>query len=610
MSQRRRRARASAAPRPAAPTARATYVLVFLAALAIRVAVALGVADLPIIRTPQLDSSQYLAWAGWIADGNHAWVQPTIQGPAYPYLLALLLWIAGGSLPAVAVMQGVLGAISCVITAALAARWFGAPAGRAAGLLQAVQGPLAFVETSIYCEGLLILCMLASMYVFTTRRATSAGLFASGVLLGTAAIVRATALILTPAFAGIVLAESSARRSALRRAGLLVLGAALIAIPVAARNAREPSGSFQLQGFGGLNFYIGNTPHGSGTATFRVGSGWESLWGEAARAGALSAASQDRYYVGKTLEEIAREPWRWIRLVAAKAVWSVQADEIRDSLSFAFFAQAVHPLGWLPGFGLLFALAAAGAAGLVQRRRAPVELMTWLVASWSTTVLLVVGLRYRLPIVPPLAVLAGYGVTVLADAWARRGESGGRGTSRLARIALPLAALAAGAIVSHVWRHAPSHALSEEWAMTGDALNSERRLSDAESAYRRALALDDRSAIAWKGLGVTLYNANRLEEARQAHERAISIDPGFADAYLRLAFVEGRLGRLDRAVALLRKAAAILPYDVPIRRALGQHLFATRDYRGAIVELEWVMARTPSDPQLSAMLAEARRRVQ
>jgi tetratricopeptide (TPR) repeat protein len=407
-----------------------------------------------------------------------------------------------------------------------------------------------------------------------------------------------------------VLAESPAWRTSLRRAGLLLLGAALIVLPVAARNAREPSGSFQLQGFGGLNFYIGNSPHGSGTATFRVGSGWESLWGEAARAGALTAASQDRYYVRKTFAEIAQEPWRFIRLLAAKAVWSVQADEIRDSLSFTFFAEAVPLLGWLPGFGLVFALAAAGAAGLIQRRRAPVELIAWLVASWITVAFLVVGLRYRLPLVPPLAVLAGYGVAALLDAWAGRGESSARGTGRLVRLAVPLAALVAGAVVSHLWRHSPSHALSEEWAMTGDALNSERRLSEAESAYRRALALDDRSAIAWKGLGVTLYNANRLEEARQAHERAISIDPGFADAYLRLAFVEGRLGRLDTAVTLLRKAAAILPYDVPIRRALGQHLFATRDYRGAIVELEWVIARTPSDPQLLTMLAEARRRVQ
>ena len=146
--------------------------------------------------------------------------------------------------------------------------------------------------------------------------------------------------------------------------------------------------------------------------------------------------------------------------------------------------------------------------------------------------------------------------------------------------------------------------------MTGAALNSERRLTEAEAASRRALALDERSALAWKTLGTVLYNANRLEEARDAHRRALDIDPGFADAYLRLAFAESRLGHLDVAVELLRKGAGILPYDVPLRRALGQHLFATRDYRGAVTELEFVLSRSHADDQVSSMLAEARRRIQ
>jgi tetratricopeptide (TPR) repeat protein len=170
-------------------------------------------------------------------------------------------------------------------------------------------------------------------------------------------------------------------------------------------------------------------------------------------------------------------------------------------------------------------------------------------------------------------------------------------------------AVITAAILSHAWRHATSHVLAEEWAFTGAALNSERRLAEAESAYRRALAIDDRSALAWKGLGIVLYNTNRLEESRAAHQRALSIDPGFADACLRLAFTEGRLGRLDEAVELLRRGAAILPNDVAIRRALGQHLFATGDYRGAARELEWVLSRNPSDKAVLDMLGNARRRL-
>jgi tetratricopeptide (TPR) repeat protein len=609
MSRRRRAGPRAPVRTPAAtPGARGAllwYGGVFLIAFAIRLAVAIGLSDLPLARTPELDSRQYLTWAGWIAEGNHAWPQPIIQGPAYAYVLAALLSASGGSLLAVSMLQGALGAAACVITAALGWRWFGRTAGLAAGLLQAVQGPLAFVETSIYCEGLLILLTLLSMYAFATRRSTSAGLVTAGLLLGAAAITRATALVILPVYLGMAALESSSPwRQRLQRAVLVAGGTVCLVLIVAWKNASDPSGSFQLQGFGGFNYYIGNSPAGSGTATVRLGAGWDQVWGEAWRAGAISPAAQDRYYVGKTLAEIGRDPAGFLRVLGAKAVWSFQSDEIRDSLSLHFFADAVPILRWLPGFGLLVTLAAAGALALMQRRSAPRELILWIVAAWASVVLLVVGMRYRLPLVPPLAILAGLGAASLVDA-ARAVRAAAPGWRALATLA---SAAIAAAFLSHLWRHGPSHSLSEEWAMTGSALNAERRLGDAEAAYRRAIALDDRSALAWKGLGVVLYNTKRLEEARDAHRRAIAIDPAFADAHLRLAFALGRLGRLDEALEHVRRAAAILPYDLAIRRALGQHLFATGDYGSAIRELEWVLARNPADGEIAAMLAEARRR--
>jgi tetratricopeptide (TPR) repeat protein len=610
MSRRRRTGSGAPARGPAstpAPNLLVWYAAVFGVAFAVRAAVAIGLSHLPLAQTPELDSSQYLAWAGWIADGNHAWPQPTIQGPGYPYVLAALLSVSGGSLATVALLQAALGAIACVLTVALGSHWFGRNAGVAAGLLQAVQGPLAFVETSIYCEGLLILLTLLSMYVFVTRRSTPSGLVIAGLLLGAAATTRATALVLVPAFASVLMLESRAWPLRLRRTALITAATAGLVLIVAGKNARDPSGSFQVQGFAGLNYYIGNSPSGSGTAAYRLGAGWEQLWGEAWRAGVLNPAAQDRYYIRKTLGEIVRDPGQYVRVLGAKVVWSFQSDEIRDSLSLHFFAEAVRMLRWLPGFGLLFALAAAGTVVLIQRRSAPWELIMWLAGAWASVVLLVVGLRYRLPLVPPLAILGGLGVAALIDA-ARALRTSAPRAPAWRTLALLGGIAAAAAMLSQVWRHAPSHALSEEWAMTGSALNGQRRLADAEAAYRRAIALDDRSALAWKGLGIVLYNSNRLDEAREAHRHALAIDPAFADAHLRLAFVEGRLGRLHEALGHVSQAAAILPYDLAIRRALGQHLFATGDYGSAIRELEWVLTKTPADGQIARMLAEARRR--
>lgn len=70
-----------------------------------------------------------------------------------------------------------------------------------------------------------------------------------------------------------------------------------------------------------------------------------------------------------------------------------------------------------------------------------------------------------------------------------------------------MAAIAATIVVSHTLSDPRNHNLAEEWAFTGSSLVTERNLSGAETAYRRALALDSNSALAWDGLGLVYYNS-------------------------------------------------------------------------------------------------------
>ena len=128
---------------------RLAYPGVFALALAVRLAIVAWTADTPLARSPALDSRQYLVWAQWILDGRFTWPQPTAQGPAYPLLLAALLALTSGSLKLVAAIQGAIGALSAVVTMAIAARVLDRRAAIAAGVLQAVYAPLALAETSL-----------------------------------------------------------------------------------------------------------------------------------------------------------------------------------------------------------------------------------------------------------------------------------------------------------------------------------------------------------------------------------------------------------------------------------------------------------------------------
>ncbi|TMB22759.1 MAG: glycosyltransferase family 39 protein [Deltaproteobacteria bacterium] len=72
---------------------------------------------------------------------------PFDQAPGYPYLVAGIYATFGPRVTAVAVVQAVLDAITCVAIARVGRRCFGAPAGLVAGLLAVAYGSF------IYCTG-------------------------------------------------------------------------------------------------------------------------------------------------------------------------------------------------------------------------------------------------------------------------------------------------------------------------------------------------------------------------------------------------------------------------------------------------------------------------
>ena len=100
-----------------------------------------------------------------------------------------------------------------------------------------------------------------------------------------------------------------------------------------------------------------------------------------------------------------------------------------------------------------------------------------------------------------------------------------------------------------------------------------------------------------------------LDDARASHQEALRLDPDYADAWMRLAFVDGRKRRFPLAAEHMRRAAAIYPRDVLIRRYLARYLFEAGDFAAAIPELEWILRETPQDAEAVSLLNMARRRL-
>ena len=95
------------------------------------------------------------------------------------------------------------------------------------------------------------------------------------------------------------------------------------------------------------------------------------------------------------------------------------------------------------------------------------------------------------------------------------------------------------------------------------------RLTEAETAYQQALALQPNHPGALHVLGLLKYQHGDRQRAIELIERAIAVKPDFADAYKNLANIYAELGQLDNAIAKYRQAIAITPDLVEAHINLG-----------------------------------------
>ena len=256
------------------------------------------------------------------------------------------------------------------------------------------------------------------------------------------------------------------------------------------------------------------------------------------------------------MDEVRDQPVRYLQLLASKSIWALQDEELRDTHSYYFFAEAASWLQWLPSFALVLGFAAIGIVAARNRERW--WLVAFLAAMLCTMVFFVVGTRYRLPIVPALMAFAGGGVATIIERVRMR-------QWRTVALLALVAAITWG--FAQVRTDASSRNLGEEWALTGLSLLQERNFEEAETACRTAIGLDG-SSLAWDCLGLVLQRREQRSSAREAFERAVTINPSNAGAWLHLGLSYEFLGNGRAAIDAYEKALSITPARAEARDLL------------------------------------------
>ena len=567
---------------------------IFAFALLLRLVVLHQLFQLPLHRTPQLDSLEYLIRADRIRGGDFSVPDAPAHGPGYPFFAAGVLYLFDGSLTALGVIQSFMGAMLCVLVAGLAQHWFGLQTGILAGLLQAVNGPVTLIGTSILAEGLLLFLLVLSLCCFELGKGSLARAAVTGALIGLAALVRPTALVLLPVVGFLAFRRATSGREGWKAAGTVTAMAIVVVLPVVIANWRRTHSVFLIQANGGLNFYIGNSPSGRGVASGRLGGSWDAVAGEALRHGITRPADQDRYYTTKTLKEIRADPWAYVRLLGRKALLTFQGDEVRDSHSYYFFVDRIPVLRWLPGFSLIFSLAAGGIVIAARDRRLPPLALGFLAVFSATCVALVVGARYRVPLVPLLVIFAALGASGLIAALRLR-----KWPKALTLCVILLLVFG----FTRALRDRSSHNLAEEWYFTGNSLIDEQDLTGAEAAYRRALTKNPAFAPALDGIGIVSMKRGDWEAATRTFESAVAADPGGAKAHYWLGLALEHQKLLPEAARELRRARDLRPDDVKALLALAQVLSESRLWDEAAIVYRAFLNLRPGDAGAHLALA-------
>ena len=535
------------------------WLLTFVLALAVRAAYVFAYRASPFFSHLIVDGQWHDEWAwawargAWNMDG-HAF----FRAPLYPFWLSLVYRIFGHDLLAARMIQAVVGAGTAAAIAGSAHRFGGRRAGLAAGVLAALYGALVFFDGELLIPNLLLALMAWALFLLLgPPRLRNA--VAAGALLGLAAAARPNALAVLPAAAIWVWwrgrgasagdaararteASEKTRRGA-RTAAAWVAGLGLLpALILTGVNAAAEGTFVFVSSQGGVNFYAGNHGLASGRSVeipeLRNIVSWRQFVDQS-RAVAEEAAGRpldsrevSSWWLRRGLHWIGSHPAKALGLYARKAYYLVNAFEIPNNRDLYF--DRVGPVRWLIWkswplvfpWGLVFPVAVVGwfAAWGDRRTRPGAALLTgWFVLYALSLLPFFITARFRLPLVIPVLVAAGYA----AARW--------RSVFRGSALAAGLVALV---VVNTNFFHVRLENPALETARMGDIL-----LRSGQVAEGTAL----------------------LEKAHRKTPNDVSITNLLADAY-------SRAGKLEDAARLYNDVLMARPDDPDVRFNLGVRL--------------------------------------
>jgi Tfp pilus assembly protein PilF len=568
---------------------RRALVLLALLGLVVRIGFYVEHASSPSFGVPTLDQKYYDTVAKMLLAGQDLHELHGYRPLLYPMFLACLYRLGGDwGVDLVLLAQHVLGVATGIIVALLGARVLRHRLAGVAGGALFLLAPLP-----LYFEGELLIepsytfliCLALLLHLHAAAKRGWPGVLlwvASGAMIVLASQARANILVFLAVYPLFTAWRWwHARKGAALLPLLGLAGALAMMIPWGFINLRQVDRFHLVTNAGGVNFYFGNRRGADGMfghdvltalselsrsnavgATATANERYEDLvevWAREEYAAAMRAQHRplqsdpkaiSDYWIGRTLDEIRAAPSAWLQLLARKCWLTLWNKEVPNNKDFAFLEQEFFwlralPLRWV----VLLMLAPAGlwAACRFGNRDDLFILLVYAGSYSAGNIAFFICDRYRYPVWPAMAVLAGGGLVAGVEMVRHRRWHG---------LVCILACAGLMALVSLPdWFGVKLPNFAQDYYFRSSAWYEKGMAAEALADINRSVELDPLNAGAQQHRGNVLFALNQPEEAARAYQQALSLIPGNSSVWNNLGASLEALGDTNGALSAYRQAA-------------------------------------------------------
>ncbi len=539
-------------------------------ALVVRIIYLIELSNHPGFTVPMVDEKWHWLWAHDILKnsfwGDTAW----FRAPLYPYFLAFLSAITGGSIFFSKFLQLLVTGGSAFFIYRIAHHLFGNREAFIAGIMYACYGTLVFYETMFLIPVVFLFFTLWGVYrlIISTSETTLTQWLLTGLIFGLSAISRPNILLVIPLlllWIFFFLLRTSDIKRRIVAPILVAVGVALVILPVTVRNYLVTGEFILISSQGGVNLYIGNNDAANGLSMHmpEVELNESLSWSqfiptttavaerEAGRE--LGDAEVSAFWTTKAINWITANPSKFIGLLWRKSVYLLSGFENSDNSDIYFergksflFSILLWDFGLKFPFGLLLPLALVGLYLLRSQTRKLSLLYLFILGYIPTIILFLVTARHRLSLIPFLIIIASATIVKLYDIIRNRNHSG---------LAIPLVILSLSLVVfnQNYYDEGGSNDFQIYFNEGIKAQNQEDWIT-AEENYAKADQLSPFSASLKTNLGWAQYKQGKIDQAKANYYSSLEINPAFHKALNNLAIIVHEEGLLDSAIILYGKA--------------------------------------------------------